>query len=142
MSYSDPDIQEAPVYPVMFEIKQENETVQKISPKKSFIIRCSVYVPDETRQEIQDRKHYIYVTLLDSGQPVSQQIGAISLPVNQEDIIMQFAINFDPVKGTSNNQINLQMAITSKHEGEMGIGEALRIGRFMNTYIPLEKQHE
>lgn len=142
MSYSDPDIQEAPVYPVMFEIKQENETVQKISPQKSFIIRCSVYVPDETRQEIQDRKHFIYVTLLDSGQPVSQQIGAISLPVNQEDIIMQFAINFDPVKGTSNNQINLQMAITSKQEGEMGIGEALRIGRFMNTYIPLEKQHE
>ena len=78
MSYSDPDIQEAPVYPVMFEIKQENETVQKISPQKSFIIRCSVYVPDETRQEIQDRKHFIYVTLLDSGQPVSQQIGAIS----------------------------------------------------------------
>lgn len=138
----DADIQKAPVYPVMFKIEQENETVQRIDPQQAFIIRCSVYVPAKLRREMQEYEHFMYATLFDGSQPISQKIGAVKSSVNQKDIILQITLNLEPVKAIDDNKLNLQMAITSKHKGESGIGESLRAGRFMNTYIPLENKNE
>lgn len=138
----DADIQKAPVYPVMFEIEQEKETVHIIDPQQAFIIRCSVYVPAELRRGMQEYEHFMYATLFDSGQPISQKIGTIKPSDDQKNIILQIAISFEPVKIIDNNKLNLQMAITSKHKGESGIGESLRTGRFINTYIPLENKNE
>lgn len=60
----DPDIQDAPVYPVMFEIQQDSETVQMIDSQKLFTVRCSVYVPTAIKEEMKERNHFIYATLL------------------------------------------------------------------------------
>ena len=138
----DPDIQDAPVYPIMFEIQQNNKTVQIINPQDPFTIRCSVYVPATIKQKMEGYKHYIYATLLDKNMPVEQKIGKIDIDSNQKSSILQFAIPFKLNDGIKSKVINLQIAVTPKHEGESGIGESIRIGRFVNTYIPLENWNE
>lgn len=133
----DPDIQDAPVYPVMFEIQQDSETVQMIDSQKPFTVRCSVYVPTAIKEEMKERNHFIYATLLNNDMPIEQKIGKVDLDSNQKSSILQFAIVFELDDGIKDKTINLQIAITPKHKGEMGIGESIRVGRFVNTYIPL-----
>lgn len=142
MSISDPDIQEAPVYPVLFEIKQEQHVVQMINPTKNFTIRFSIYVPYILREEIKKHSYYIYVTLSNNEIPIAQKIAPVNPPQDQKVRILQFASQFDPINLTNNDSINVQVAITAKHHDEMGIGEALRVNRFINTYIPLENHYE
>lgn len=143
MSYMDPDIQEAPVYPVLFTIEQNGNSVLTINPNEEFIVHCAVYIPAQLRQQIKQQDHFIYATIIDSGSPIIQKIGSITPPVySNNNEIMQFIIAFELGNRTDANQINLQIAITAKHKGEMGIGESLRVGRFINTYLPLEKEHE
>lgn len=138
----DPDIQDAPVYPVMFEIQQDSETVQMIDSQKPFTVRCSVYVPTAIKEEMKERNHFIYATLLNNDMPIEQKIGKVDLDSNQKSSILQFAIVFELDDGIKDKTINLQIAITPKHEYEMGIGESIRVGRFVNTYIPLENRNE
>lgn len=133
----DPDIQDAPVYPVLFEIIQNNKVVQIVNPKKDFVIRCSVYVPSVLKQQIAKYDHFIYATLLANEQPISQQVGTMNANYGLNDSIAQFMVKFECDNLDNLNQINLQLAITPKHKGEMGIGESIRVGRFVNTYIPL-----
>lgn len=139
---NDPDIQSAPVYPVLFEMKQGDQTVQKINLQNDFVIRCSVYVPSEMLQQLNQQEHFVYVTLIDDGKLIGQKIGVLNPTPNKEINVLQLAIAFKLDSDIDNDQINLQMAITSKHSDEMGIGESLRIGRFINTYIPVENSHE
>lgn len=142
MSYTDPDILEAPVYPTLFEIQHDGQVVQMIDPTKNFTIRFSIYVPYEIRQEIKRHNHYIYVTLSNNGIPIVQKVAPVSVPHSREDRILQFASQFEAINSTDNDVVNIQVAITTKHQGEMGISEALRVCRFINTYIPLENRHE
>ena len=138
----DPDLQDAPVYPVLFEIMQNNKVVQIVNPKKDFVIRCSVYVPSVLKQLIAKYDHFVYATLLADGKPISQQVGTMNANYDLNDSIAQFMVKFECDNLDNLNQINLQMAITAKHSGEMGIGESLRVGRFINTCLPLENSHE
>lgn len=133
----DPDIQDAPVYPVLFKIIQNNKVVQIVNPKKDFVIRCSVYVPSVLKKQIAKYDHFIYATLLANEQPISQQVGTMNANYGLNDSIAQFMVKFECDNLDNLNQINLQLAITPKHKGEMGIGESIRVGRFVNTYIPL-----
>lgn len=143
MSYSDPDILEAPVHPVLFEIQQDEQVVQMINPTKSFTIRFSIYIPYELRQEIGNRNYFVYVTLSDNDDmPIAQKVARVTSPHNQEIKVLQFASQFEPIDSINNDVVNIQMAITTKHQGEMGIGESLRTERFINTYIPLENHYE
>ena len=142
MSYSDPDIQEAPIYPVLFQIEQDGQTVLTINSKEEFVVRCSAYVPTNLMQQIKHRSHFIYAPILANGSPVIQQIGQITPPSNPENSIIQFAVNFNLDDKVKTDQVNLQLAITAKHKGEMGIGESIRVGRFVNTYIPLGEKYE
>lgn len=143
MSYSDPDILEAPVYPVLFEIQQDDQAVQMINPTKDFIIRFSIYIPYGLRQEIGNRNYFVYVTLSDNNDmPIAQKVAPVNPPYDQERKVLQFASQFEPINSINNDVINIQVAITTKHQGEMGIGESLRTERFINTYIPLENHYE
>lgn len=142
MNYNDPDIQNAPVYPVLFEIQQNNKVVSIVNPKEGFVIRCSVYVPSVLKQQIAKYDHFIYATLLANEQPISQQVGIMNANYGLNDRIAQFMVKFECDNLDNLNQINLQLAITPKHKGEMGIEESIRVGRFVNTYLPLENSHE
>lgn len=138
----DPDIQDAPVYPVLFEVLQDNQPTQIVDPDKEFTFKCSVYVPRKMRQALSQYKYYVYVTLIVNEVPIAQKVGLIPAS-NQRKKVLQFAVQFERFnKSIESNKVNLQMAITAKHNGESGMGESLRIGRFVNTFIPLEKEHE
>lgn len=142
MSYSDPDIQDAPIYPVSFEIEQDGHTVLAIDPHKSFIIKCAIYVPEEMKQALQQQEHFLYATIFANKIPIAQQIATIDPDYNPGNKFLQLAIDFSINDYANSDEINFQMAITGKHQGEMGIGESLRVGRFINTFIPLESSNE
>lgn len=136
------DIQKAPVYPVLFEIEQDKQTILTIDLSKEFIVKCAIYVPEEMNQVLQQSDYFVYATLFVNESPVTQKIATIRPNHNPKNRILQLAIDFNISDKINSNEINFQMAITHKHQGEMGIGESLISGRFINTYIPLENKND
>ncbi|WP_242363409.1 hypothetical protein [Limosilactobacillus antri] len=137
-TFYDPDIFSAPVYPVQFEIiNEENRTVPFIkirNNKITFSISCTIYIPNNfwirPYATVDD---FIYFTILEGNQVIAQQIG--NLPENEN--FARYTVKFDISNIKEIKELNLQLAYTSKHAGESGITESLRVGRFFNTIIPV-----
>lgn len=139
MSYQDPDIQEAPVYPVRLEIIQDGKPTNFLSGNDHFTLYCDVFAPSSFIDDHQNTVQYIYASLLSGIHTVDEQkVAEVKIDPQNKPLVWHFEIPFKwEFRGFES--INLQLAITSKHEGEMGLSEALRLGRFVNTFIPIAR---
>lgn len=154
MSYLDPDIQGAPVYPTGISMKNK-----KINSKRDFDpeiildansnidieIKTMIYIPIQFIAEFENTETFIYSTLIsnDKFSPVylSQLKG--KFPLNKgQNMIYTFSIHVDGnvIKQYKVQSAVLQLSVINKHEGESGFEESLRVGRFFNTVFPIEEE--
>lgn len=134
----DPDIQDAPLYPIDISIKnndnQELPYVVENNGKIEFSIVCTVYIPDRFwANQFEGQDNFVYFTALNNYQVVAQRVGR--LPDGEH--FAQYKVPFSINEVSDIDELNLQFAYTSKHPGESGLGESLRIGRFFYTIIPV-----
>ena len=144
----DPDIQHAPMYCVGFQLQDEHqkETLKILNRKGNidFSIMCAVYVPNSFKEHTYNQHGRLFFTCLNSnGIVVDQKIGELPLETEKssEPSLIRYAVRFN-FSDFAGSELNLQIAWTNKHDGEMGIGESLRIGRFVNTMIPVIAHHD
>lgn len=137
-TYYDPDIQDAPVYPVKISLKnddnQETTFIEKKNGKINFTVMCTIYIPGKTlAQQSIGKKIFVYFTALSSNNVVAQKFS--ELPEGKS--FAQYKVPFSIDDASNIDELNLQFACTLKHQGESGIGESLRVGRFFYTIIPV-----
>ena len=137
-TYYDPDIQNAPVYPVEISVKnKENKDEPYLTEKNKkidFIITCTIYIPNNFWvRPYATTEDFIYFTVLGNNQVIAQRIG--KLPEGEK--FAKYTVPFSITNNSGLSELNLQFAYTPKHQGESGIGESLRIGRFFYTIIPI-----
>lgn len=135
-----PDIQSAPVFPVGFQILDNKEKqIYLITPnngKATFYVTCAIYVPESFYESNHDKDVFIYFSALVNQQVADQAIA--KFPFETKSNLYRFQVEFD-LPFANADDVNIQIACTTKHEGEMGISESLRVGRFVNTKIPIKK---
>lgn len=153
-----PDIQAAPVYPVAFKIQNQNHldefpTYEIADPQIeltedgniNFQLFCTIYLDSEFLKNFSDRDNFIYLNVLSTNDQqqeiyLTQQRG--EFPTDQGSLItysFHVVIDKENVEKFKLDCLKVQLAITQKHEGEMGITESIRVGRFLNTVIPIKK---
>lgn len=154
----DPDIQDAPVYPVSFMIQNQehlNEypTYDFADPQIEltkdgnidFQLFCTIFLDKEFIENFKNVDNFIYLNVLSTNDQ-QQEIYLVQqkgdFPLDQGNLItysFHVVINEENVKKFKLSYLKLQLAITQKHEREMGISESIRLGRFLNTVIPIKK---
>lgn len=153
-----PDILDAPVYPVSFKIQNQehlNEypTYNNADPqieltqegKINFQLFCTIYLDDSFVEFSKKLDTFIYLNVLSTNEYqqefyLNQQRG--EFPTDQGKLIeysFHIVINAKNVKKYNLDHLRIQLAVTNKHEGEVGISESIRVGRFLNTVIPIKK---
>lgn len=141
----DPDIQDAPIHCVGFQIKNANQKeifeVENVNGTLNFNITCVIYVPNHFREQQFAQSGRIFFSCLSNGMVVDQQIGEMPIQnSNTQDVLLyKYDVSFH-IEQFDQDVLNFQAAWTNKHNGEMGLSESLRVGRFVNTFIPVVKR--
>lgn len=135
-----PDIQNAPVFPVSFQVLDDQEKhIYAVTPengKAVFYVYCAIYVPESFYESNHNKDVFVYFSALVDNQVADQVVA--KFPFDTKSDLYRFQVEFDLPFSDADN-VNIQIACTTKHDGEMGISESLRVGRFLNTRIPIEK---
>ena len=148
--YSDPDILDAPLNLTSFELLNEsNKVIPEIRPTDGFLkftVRFAVHVPEQFINNSYPLKYRVFMTIsakTDEGERgIWQSIGELPLrPQNPRNPLIyryDFSVNADISNIIKQiDSVNIQLSVSSKHNGEMGISESLRLGRFLYTNIPV-----
>lgn len=130
---NNPDIQNAPVYPIDFHVT---------GSKEDFSVSCTVYVPDKFVGNHPGISGYsVYLTILtmrELGTSVLAQQSSELAFYKSQLLKYNFNIKEDV---TQFDTLNIQLAVApSFEEGNAyaGASESLRVGRFVNTIIPVD----
>lgn len=134
-------IENAPAHLLNMAIKPETGEFkgrlvrQKNAPLK-FELQTMIYIPNYVDFSYLAAYLTVYSDGLANDIYLNQQKAELTaLDDSVVDIVFPIEISDDLLDGVSG--VNVQLALSNKHENEMGISESLRIGRFLNTLIPL-----
>lgn len=127
------DIQEAPVYPVSFQLyDKDGNPIYRLQSECN--LSTVIYIPEPIANSFSGQDNFIYLTIMDEKNALYQSYSALPQKLNS-----MYLLKFDlHIPQCDSPALNLQLAFSNKHSGESGIGESLRIGRFFNSMIPIE----
>ncbi|MGF0066611.1 hypothetical protein [Limosilactobacillus reuteri] len=127
------DIQEAPVYPVSFQLyDKDGKPIYRLQSECN--LSTVIYIPKSIVNSFSGQDNFIYLTIMDEKNALYQSYSALPQQLNSM-YLLKFNLHIPQCDSPA---LNLQLAFSNKHSGESGIGESLRIGRFFNSMIPIE----
>ncbi|MCC4323694.1 hypothetical protein LMB42_05425 [Limosilactobacillus reuteri] len=127
------DIQEAPVYPVSFQLyDKDGKPIYRLQSECN--LSTVIYIPKSIANSFSGQDNFIYLTIMDEKNALYQSYSALPQQLNSM-YLLKFNLHIPQCDSPA---LNLQLAFSNKHSGESGIGESLRIGRFFNSMIPIE----
>lgn len=143
-----------------FNLKNENNQVInyidfKDNDKVVVKISCTVFFPEELRKDIinsLDEKVYprierIYSVTTYKGLYIADQYISLKSDDLKQSSFMKLEFQFNcpkQIKGLDDEIIpvkncHIQLAYSTKGIGELGIGESIRVGTFLETTIPVSE---
>lgn len=139
-------ILDAPAHLTSFLLESNGKIVDSLTVpengKLNFNLKIYVYLPNHVQGEFEGIYLSIYSTGLKNDIYLSQQVADVT-EIAMNPVGLVFPVEIDANLLIDIHAINIQLALSSKHDGEMGVGESLLLGRFLNTLIPLkEVQHD
>ena len=148
--YQDPDVLDAPLNLTCFEIiDKENKVlpeIQAIKGNLGFTVRFAIHVPQKFIHENLNFGYKVYMTIstIVDGKELGiwQSIGDLPLQIDSSKHPLIYRYDFPVNIDVSNiidqlKEVKIQLSTSSKHNGESGISESLRVGRFLYTKIPV-----
>lgn len=118
---------------VNFQIfNKENNPVYYI--QNNYKISIVIYIPKSVAKNLSQQTNYIYLTILDEKKaPVYQAYSTLPKKTTSS----MYSINYSLVLPKYNqSNLNLQLALTNKHNAKSELSQSLHDGCFFNTVIP------
>lgn len=112
-----------------------------------FYVDCGLYLNDEFishASEVQPN-NYIFCNVLSAGKQPQYYLAQryIKLPLDSSTIFFGYHIVIDGVQVKQllefSDEIEIQLSYTTSNEAHAGFSESLRVGKFFQTHIPIQK---